>query len=192
MKFKFKALDENIILSRVPFDANQSDAVQKALATLGSSPQEIANIVTLSERTNKSLYFNFKGTTDQLKLFFEQYYASMSWEKIRDKYGREYVNKDKDEDIELLVKVRSFFRDLFIVNSKNIKINKLNDEQYKIDLLEFKEEQYLEIVKIYTNSGDKIIEALKKLDFVLSKKNPEQGNNPLIEKTKASFWIEKM
>jgi hypothetical protein len=191
MKFKFKALDENITLSRVPFDASQPDAVQKALATLGSSPQEIANIVTLIERTNKSLYFNFKGTTDQLKLFFEQYYTSMSWEKLRDKYGREYIDTD-DEEIKLLVKVRSFFRDLFFVNSKNIKIDKLNNEQYKIDFIELEKEKIEEITKVYINLDDKITKELKKLNFVLSKKNPNEGNNPVIEKTKASFWIKKM
>jgi hypothetical protein len=198
MKFKIKALDENITLFRIPFDAGQLEAVQEALATLGSNPQEIAKVVTLSKRTNKNLYFTFKGTESQLKPFFEQYYSSMSWEKIREKYKQEF-RKDKedkdeneDEDNNLFLKIKNIFKDLFIISSENIKIYKINEKQYEINLLNFKKERYSEIFGIYDNYGQDVIKKLKKLDFILSKKNPDEGNNPLIEKTKASFWIEKM
>ena len=198
MKFKIKALDENITLFKIPFDAGQLEAVQEALATLGSNPQEIAEVVTLSKRTNKSLYFTFKGTESQLKPFFEKYYSSMSWEKIREKYKQEFrkdkedKDENKDEDNKLFLKVKNIFKDLFVISSEDIKIYKINEKQYKINLLNFKEERYSEIVKIYTNFGEDIIKKLKELEFILSKKNPDEGNNPLIEKTKASFWIEKM
>jgi hypothetical protein len=195
MKFKIKALDENITLFRIPFDAGQLEAVQEALATLGSNPQEIAKVVTLSKRTNKNLYFTFKGTESQLKPFFEQYYSSMSWEKIREKYKQEFrkdKNENEDEDNNLFLKIKNIFKDLFSVGFDDIKIYKLDGNQYKINLLNFKEEKSNQINNIYFNYPERLTKPLKKLEFILSKKNPDKGNNPLIEKTKASFWIEKM
>ena len=92
LTFENKALDASIELKNVPFDTARSEDVKKALMTLGQNVDEISSIVSLSKRTDKSLYFNFSGEETKLKPFFEKFYSAKDWDEIL----RTYANKKDD------------------------------------------------------------------------------------------------
>lgn len=152
-----KIHDELIQLGDVPFDASKNEDVTKALRTLGSSIQEVSNIVRLSRRTNKSLFFDFTGNEDILKPFFEKYYNHLSWEEIRDKYGEKISTKKVSKE---LLKLQQFFKQ-YKIEEKNIKYNEernyiqlFNLSKEAIDLLFTKgSEDYLKLIKLLKTLG---------------------------------------
>lgn len=156
-----KIHDELIELKNIPFDASKNEEVTKALRTLGSSIQEVSNIVTLSRRTNKSLLFDFTGSDDVLKPFFEKYYNHLSWEEIRDRYGRK-INK---EEASKLSKMQEFFKD-YKIEEKNIKYD---EQKNYIQLLNLSEDT---INLLFTKGSDdyvKLIKFLKTLNFNITR-----------------------
>ena len=151
-----KIHDELIQLENIPFDASKNAEVTKALRTLGSSIQEVSNIVKLSKRTNKSLFFDFTGSDDVLKPFFEKYYNHLSWEEIRERYGQP-VNKNISKE---LSKLQQFFKEYniekrnIIYNEKKDYIQLLNLSDSVIELLFTKNSKdYLQLIKFLKGLG---------------------------------------
>jgi DNA-binding transcriptional MerR regulator len=157
-----KIHDELIQLGDIPFDASKNAEVTKALRTLGSSIQEVSNIVKLSRRTNKSLFFDFTGSDDILKPFFEKYYNHLSWEEIREKYGERVSRKKISKE---LLKLQQFFKE-YNIEEKNIRYN---EERNYIQLFNLSDNV---IELLFTkNSKDylKLIKFLKGLGFSIKK-----------------------
>lgn len=120
-----KAEDAVVSLYNVPFLPDY-DKVSKALATLGSTPDEVSKIVKLNQRTNQAYYFNFTGDSEVLKKFFEQYYNHKTWEEIQAEYPGGERFSDKKEDVsndELLKKALGSYFKTFGVAVSDIKYN---------------------------------------------------------------------
>jgi len=157
-----KIHDELIQLENIPFDASKNAEVTKALRTLGSSIQEVSNIVKLSRRTNKSLFFDFTGSDDILKSFFEKYYNHLSWEEIREKYGERVSRKKISKE---LLKLQQFFKE-YNIEEKNIRYNEERDYIQLFNL----SDNVIELL-FTKNSKDylKLIKFLKGLGFSIKK-----------------------
>ncbi len=91
-----RATDARIALTGVPFDASRRDVVQAALMTLGSTIDEVADIVTLTRRTNQAMYFDMEGSDSVLEPFFKRFYNHMTFDEVKNKFGRANV-ETKDE-----------------------------------------------------------------------------------------------
>lgn len=164
-----KIHDELIQLGDVPFDASKNEEVTKALRTLGSSIQEVSNIVKLSRRTNKSLFFDFTGSDNVLKPFFERYYNHLSWEEVRNKYGEKPGIKKVSKE---LLKLQQFFRE-YKIEEKNIKYNK---ERNYIELFNLSKEA---IELLFTKGSKdylKLIKFIKSFGFNIKKIKGENKN----------------
>lgn len=106
LKIRLKGYDSIIMLHRVPFDMNMFDEVTTALKTLGDNVNEI---VTLEERTNKRMYFSFQAPEETLKKFFETYYNIMTWDEVQKRFAGRVRNKLGSDE---LIKVfKTFIRE---------------------------------------------------------------------------------
>lgn len=146
MKVRFvfdkKAQDAPISLSGVTFDTARFDEVVKAFRTLGPD-DKVAKMVKLTSRTNKVMTFNITGDENQLKKFFEQFYAHMTWEEVKSKFrpgqkqNQEETKADKQQLetklVEFLKKWQITF-DKFVFNfdESALKITGLKGEVKKI------------------------------------------------------------
>lgn len=145
-----KAEDAVVSLYNVPFLPDY-DKVSKALATLGSTPDEVSKIVKLNQRTNQAYYFNFTGDGEVLKKFFEQYYNHKTWDEIQAEYpgsDRQVIKKDDSSKDELLKKALGSYFKTFGITVSNIKYN---SEKKEVLLYNLDDAIGLRLSKAYFN-----------------------------------------
>lgn len=128
---EFKALDATIRLREVPFARDKEDQVITAIRTLGDE-EVIKQIVTLVDRTNKTLKFDFQGEELMLKNFFEKYYSIMTWEEVKKAFGASSFREKKVDKKEALLASISKVFDAEELKIKSIKRTK--DDEVSVEL----------------------------------------------------------
>lgn len=140
VKFHIKAQDATISLYNVPFDVNRFDDVASALATLAPTISEVNNIVKLNTRTDKRMTFDFVGSEEVLRKFFERYYAGLTWDQIKTRFKKGSVYREKSEG--------SLIKELTEL---------LKSKKYRFDNIELDEEKKEVIITNLTGETDKLL-----------------------------------